>query len=182
MAELHVIGQLVAGTEFDSGKCLFCKFQVEVGASWKILGGCETGQTQASSGTYNGGTVLRWDWCHPIDVHYATRGVQGWPKIACQVYHLDSNGRCVLEGYGVTHVPSSPGIHQLKIPCWRPVTSSLKDQLVRTFLGGSVVLRNNKMAFGAEDRYRLRTTGSGFVSLELTVVARHFGKFGVQLA
>ena len=26
-------------------------------------------------------------WSHPIDVHFATRGLQGWPRILLQVYH-----------------------------------------------------------------------------------------------
>ena len=26
-------------------------------------------------------------WSHPIDVHFAARGLQGWPRILLQVYH-----------------------------------------------------------------------------------------------
>ena len=30
-------------------------------------------------------------WSHPIDVHFATRGLQGWPRILLQVYHQVRN-------------------------------------------------------------------------------------------
>ena len=30
-------------------------------------------------------------WSHPIDVHFATRGLQGWPRILLQVYHQVGN-------------------------------------------------------------------------------------------
>ena len=32
-------------------------------------------------------------WCHPIDIHYTTKGIQGWPKIKVQVWHQDMFGR-----------------------------------------------------------------------------------------
>ncbi len=32
-------------------------------------------------------------WAHPIDVHYSTKGIQGWPKIKLQVWHQDMFGR-----------------------------------------------------------------------------------------
>jgi hypothetical protein len=86
MAELHVIGQLVSGTGFRAGSCLFCKFNVECGAGWKVLGGAESGQTQSAWATRCLGLEKgQWFWSHPVDVHFATKGVQGWPKIVCQV-------------------------------------------------------------------------------------------------
>ncbi|CAG0917253.1 unnamed protein product [Notodromas monacha] len=182
MAELHLIGQLVGAIDFSSGSCLFCKWSVSAGGSWRLLGGAESGQTQTAAGTMvTGSESGQWFWSHPIDVHYATKGVQGWPKLMCQVFHLDLHGRCVLEGYGVTHFPASPGLHQVTIPCWKPCSGSLKDQLVKTFLGGSVVLRNPQMAAGPEDRYKLKTSGSGSVLVEINVISRHFNKFGVHL-
>jgi B9 domain-containing protein 2 len=94
---------------------------------------------------------------------------------------LDVHNRCVLEGYGVANFPMAPGLHQLSLHCWKPRTSSLKDQLSETFLGGSVVLKNPHVAASAEDRYKLKTASSGTVNIEVNVVARNFSKFGVQL-
>jgi hypothetical protein len=43
--EVHVIGQLVGASEFDSDNA-FCQFDVKVGPSWTLLGGEVEGQTQ----------------------------------------------------------------------------------------------------------------------------------------
>ena len=31
--------------------------------------------------------------CSPVDIHLATKGLQGWPKFYCQVWHEDIHGR-----------------------------------------------------------------------------------------
>ena len=85
-----MIGQLVGGSEFFPYKSLFCKWAIHSGGAWKVLQGLREGQTQVDD-PQTGDTAF---WCHPIDVHYATRGLQGWPKLHVQVYHQDSFGRC----------------------------------------------------------------------------------------
>jgi len=37
------------------------------------MSGLKEGQTQVDSPAYDGVTY----WCHPIDVHFATKGIQG---------------------------------------------------------------------------------------------------------
>lgn len=32
-------------------------------------------------------------WAHPLDLHYTTKGIQGWPKLKLQVWHQDMFGR-----------------------------------------------------------------------------------------
>ena len=48
-----------------------------------LLQGRIEGQTQVDN-PEEGETSF---WSHPIDVHFATRGLQGWPRILLQVYH-----------------------------------------------------------------------------------------------
>lgn len=43
------------------------------GASWKILAGTKTGQTQIDNPQLNQAAY----WAHPIDIHFATKGIQG---------------------------------------------------------------------------------------------------------
>ncbi|CAN0456027.1 unnamed protein product, partial [Scytosiphon promiscuus] len=59
-------------------------------------------------------------WNHPIDLHYTTKSIQGWPRLMLQVWQLDTHGRNVLRGYGFRHLPSSPGFSEVSVPCWRP--------------------------------------------------------------
>ena len=44
-----------------------------LGGAWKVLAGLRDGQTQVD----NPQNEDRANWCHPIDVHFATKGLQG---------------------------------------------------------------------------------------------------------
>ena len=72
MAELHLIGQIVGASEFPDSS-LFCKFGIHTGGAWKVLGGLREGQTQVDNPEI-GDTAY---WSHPIDIHFATKGLQG---------------------------------------------------------------------------------------------------------
>uniref|UniRef100_A0A3Q4N7S2 B9 domain-containing protein 2 n=1 Tax=Neolamprologus brichardi TaxID=32507 RepID=A0A3Q4N7S2_NEOBR len=95
MAELHIIGQIIGASGFPE-KTLFCKWGIHTGEAWRLLSGLKEGQTQVDSPQI--GDIAYWS--HPIDLHYATKGLQGWPKIHLEVWHQDSFGRCQLYGYG----------------------------------------------------------------------------------
>ena len=91
---------------------LFCS-----GENWRVLEGAAEGQTQLD--TPEIGSVSTWN--HPLDVHFATRGLQGWPQIQLQIYHLDSYSRTNLVGYASASLPTRPGIHYIDAPAWRPL-------------------------------------------------------------
>lgn len=61
----------------------------------------------------------------------------GWPKLTFQVSCLDTIGRSWVVGYGYCCLPTSPGYHNIKVPCWAPVANALSDRLRQYFLGGS---------------------------------------------
>jgi len=43
-------------------------------------------------------------WSFPLDLHYSTSTIHGWPKFQCEVWSHDSYGRNSLAGYGFCHV------------------------------------------------------------------------------
>ncbi|KAG8322360.1 B9 domain-containing protein 2 [Homalodisca vitripennis] len=116
MAELYAIGQIIGADRFPRST-LFCKWSIFAGSGWKLIEGHKEGQTQIDNPDFENFTY----WCHPVDVHYATKGIQGWPKLHFQVYHYDEHGRSELCGYGVCHLPTSPGTHRLECCTWRPI-------------------------------------------------------------
>ncbi|KAF6287555.1 B9 domain containing 2 [Rhinolophus ferrumequinum] len=91
MAEAHVIGQIVGATGFSENS-LFCKWGVHTGAAWKLLSGIREGQTQVD--TPQIGDMAYWS--HPIDLHFATKGLQG----GFLAWALD-----LTEGRGVSSTP-----------------------------------------------------------------------------
>ena len=56
-----------------------------------MLSGLKEGQTQVDNSEVGDTSYFS----HPVDLHYATRGLQGWPKLYVQVFHQDSFGRWV---------------------------------------------------------------------------------------
>jgi len=104
MAELHVIGEISGGSGFPSHN-LYCKWSVHVEGSWSILAGLREGQTQVDNPENEDFAV----WSHPVDLHFTTKGLKGWPKLHFEVWHQDNFGRNEIYGYGFCHVPTSPG-------------------------------------------------------------------------
>jgi|EP00802_Teleaulax_amphioxeia_P021862 hypothetical protein len=77
----------------------------------------ECGQTHVCVCNADGEAV----WAQPIDVHYVTTSLRGWPSLIVEVWAQDSGGRNEIAGYGVAHVPCAAGHYELEVPLWRPV-------------------------------------------------------------
>lgn len=175
MAEVHVIGEIIGASGFPSHN-LYCKWSVHVDGLWKLLAGQKEGQTQVD----NPQNEECAKWCHPIDLHFATKGLKGWPKFHFQVWHQDSYGRNEIYGYGYCHVPTSPGTHDVDCVTWRPLCSGKFEQLRSFFVGGAPQLKTSDAIYTGADRYKLRTVAMGTVHLQLGVITRNFDKFGVE--
>jgi len=174
MAEVHIIGQIASASGFSKSS-LFCKWGLQTGGAWKVLAGLKEGQTQVDCP----GVGEEAYFSHPIDIHYATRGLQGWPKLWLQVYHQDSFGRNELVGYGFTHIPSSPGSHSIEIVTWRP-SGSLGDTISQHFLGGGHTLKNTELVSSSQERYRLTCRAAGSVRANVHIILRNFDRFGIE--
>ncbi|KAA3679889.1 B9 domain-containing protein 2 [Paragonimus westermani] len=175
MAELHVIGQIDSAYGFPE-KNLFCKWGINTGGAWRLIEGTAEGQTQVDCPQIGDKAYF----CHPIDLHFATKGLQGWPKIHLQVWHYDWVGQNNLYGYGFSHIPTSPGHHNVEIAIWRPV-GSLIDHISSTFVGGGPHLRKPDIVYNPSDRFFLQTESMGYVSVNLNVILRGFNKFGIEM-
>jgi B9 domain-containing protein 2 len=62
---------------------------VVAGRTWELLEGLDQGQTQLDCAP-EGEMVV---WSHPVDLHYACRGLTGWPKLHFQIWSQDVHGR-----------------------------------------------------------------------------------------
>lgn len=54
-----------------------CAITTFSGGGWKLIAGLKEGQTQVDNPEYENVVY----WCHPIDVHFATKGIQGKPLL-----------------------------------------------------------------------------------------------------
>ncbi|NXV53925.1 B9D2 protein, partial [Uria aalge] len=83
-------------------------------------------------------------------------------------------------GYGFCHLPATPGWHPLTCVTWRP-RGTWREGLRGRWVGGGPQLRSPRAAAaGPGERFRLRTEAAGSVHLQLGVLLRHFGRYGVR--
>ncbi len=115
---------------------------------------------------------------HPIDLHYAIKGIDGWPRLRIEVYGVDAYGRVELAGYGCCIIPTSAGTHELRCATWRPC-GSLREQFSTFFLGGFPRLKQKEIITAPTDRFRLQTEPAGEVLLKLSVMPKDFARYGV---
>eukprot|EP00164_Ancoracysta_twista_P001355 GFYU01001765.1.p1 GENE.GFYU01001765.1~~GFYU01001765.1.p1 ORF type:complete len:177 (+),score=25.31 GFYU01001765.1:180-710(+) len=174
MAEVHLIGQLAGATGFDDNH-VFCKFWIVAGQQWRLIEGAAEGRTHIDLPEDEDCAV----WCHPIDVHYATSTLQGWPKFHCQVWRQDRFGRNELAAYGQCHIPSSPGMFDVECVTWRPL-GTVAEETKAFFLGGTPQLKSSDLVTSGGDRFRLRTVAMGAVHLKLGIMLKDFDKHSVK--
>ncbi|XP_044755702.1 B9 domain-containing protein 2-like [Coccinella septempunctata] len=174
MAEVHIIGEIEKAKDFKK-QHLFCKWYIQIGNNWRVISGKKEGQTQVAHSEFEDTC----NWSYPIDIHLATSGIQGWPKLYLEVYHLDWLGRSHLYGYGVVTIPTLPGRHDLDCYTWRPA-GTLRERFVQYFLGGGPQLKDPHTILSGSDRYKINTEAMGVVTLKVTTVFRNFFDYGVE--
>ncbi|KAI8817954.1 b9 domain-containing protein 2-like protein [Fimicolochytrium jonesii] len=175
MAEVHIIGTLAGASGFPSSQ-LRCKWRIVAGDGWRLIEGDVEGSTQVDMPQASKFTA----WSHPLDLHYATKTVTGWPKIQVQVLRRDWLGRDELYGYGFTHIPTTPGEHKLEIVTWRPALSTF-DSLYSWIFGTTPTLVNTDLVHTPTDRFRLTTCSMGKVHLNVGIILRNFEGYGVAM-
>ncbi|RWS04609.1 B9 domain-containing protein 2-like protein [Dinothrombium tinctorium] len=175
MAEIHVFGQIVGAGKFNTNG-LFCKWNIVFGGGWNLIEGNVCGQTQVDYSAFEDQAF----WCHPIDVHFATIGIQNWPKIIFEVWRQDFYGKSTLCSYSFCHIPSEPGFHEIKCFTWKPA-GSREDQIASLFTGAGLRLSNSSTISENFERFRLQTESSGELNLELFIIFKNFEKFGIEI-
>lgn len=172
--DVYFIGRLKGVTGFTEGS--FCKYSFVHGQQWTVIDGMKEGQTQIDTPDEGNTNV----WSHPLDIHFETSGIQGWPKISLEVWEHDSLGRSFLAGYGVCDLPMNPGSFELKVPLWRPV-GSLTEELTADYIGGAPQLVNQDLVNKPDHRSELKTESAGVVNIDISLILGRAANFQVSL-
>lgn len=197
MAELYVIGNIDNATDFFEPQ-LFIKWSIQCGTTWKIIEGVNEGQTPIDSCCF--GEISNFS--HPIDLHLACRGLQGWPKIHIEVYAVNALKKYWPVGFGFAHIPTHPGNHKISIPTWKIAPGTFIDSIRDKFHGGGFAISKSDLVFSGVERfvelcnffsfkihnqinkniyrYKLFTKTSGTVNIELMLIFKNFAKYGVE--
>ena len=107
---------------------------------------------------------LRWTGGRPFPA-------QGWPRMLLSVWHLDDDGRLELQGYGVLHVPCTPGSYEVSCPTWRPAGTP-SQEMAAAFVGGVPHLKSTSVLYtDQQHRKNIATVSSGTVRDEPSQLA-----------
>ncbi|XP_068766077.1 tectonic-like complex member MKS1 isoform X2 [Struthio camelus] len=177
---LFVNGEVVSaqGYEYDN---LYVHFFLELPKGWS-----SPAFQQLSGVTQTCATkTVGWDnvayFCYPftLEVFFTQEdesedSLPQWPVLYFEVLSLDFWQRYRVEGYGSLVLPTSPGLHMLTIPTWRPVELGTVSELRRFFIGGSPELEDLTYVripttFKGErlSRFGFRTKTTGSVTFRL---------------
>jgi Ciliary basal body-associated, B9 protein len=146
------------------------------GSLWKFIEGQSEGQTATDSNRLDSRSIFS----HPIDLHLATRGIQGWPKLSVEIFSVNSLKQFYPVGVGFTYVPTKPGIHKIAISTWRIAPLTLFDTIKEKFFTGGFTIVKKDLIHSGSERYKISTISSGIVSVELSLVFKHFRKYNIH--
>ena len=172
--EVHYIGQIVSGSEFDTDIGLYCEVQLEYNESWMELPQCSDEPIQTHT-SYPGKNQI-YIWSHPIDLHFASESIFDSPKMLIRVWRLDNLGRIDLFSYGICSLPCSSGSFRLECPTWRPI-GNWRDEAMSFFVGGPSRLTNeDALNKNLGLRKKIKTVSSGTVVINLEILLKNFDK------
>lgn len=167
---VHIVGEVQSAVGFGEID-LYCKWNIvtsDDSVSWRLIDGEDSGQTWIARPTETDGFV---GWNHPLDISYRCAAIQGWPKIAVQVFSSDAHQRSDIQGYGVTFIPFSKGQQTVSIPCYRPKGSTLEEVQAYS-LGGNPQYADSKFVSSHSSRAGHCAVSTGEVVLQLSVVIK----------
>lgn len=142
---------------------------------WKFIEGESEGQTATDTNKIDNKSFF----AHPIDLHLATRGIQGWPKLTIEIFSVNALKNFYPVGSGFCYIPTKPGLHRIKIATWRIASETVLDSIrEKFFTGGFTIVKKDLIHTGIE-RYKISTISAGIVEVELSVVFKHFRKYNI---
>ncbi|GKT36549.1 B9-type C2 domain like protein [Aduncisulcus paluster] len=142
---------------------------------WEHLEGETKGQTQFDKSNIGTGIST---WSHPLDIHWSTTSMSGWPCLGVEIWGQDDDGVQDVVGYGFSQLPFKSGHHEVLIDIWVPV-GSLAERFKSYLVGGVLSLRDDTLLFDHQERHKLRTSSVGTVKLDINIIARGFSEHGL---
>uniref|UniRef100_A0A7S4RP59 B9 domain-containing protein 2 n=1 Tax=Alexandrium monilatum TaxID=311494 RepID=A0A7S4RP59_9DINO len=185
--ELHFVGELEWGEQFpglseDDG--LFVDYEGLAGEDWLPIAKPEgfVGQTQTAYADADGVYVFN----HPIDFHFFSTSIAGWPQLHLQVLKLDETGRVVAVSFGSMTLPCTPGHSELVCRTWTPKAGSCLDEAHAAYMGGppGALLAARAEVLAAklpEARTQMVTRTSGKVHVTVDTIFRNAKTHGLHL-
>ncbi|XP_063236197.1 B9 domain-containing protein 1 [Bacillus rossius redtenbacheri] len=169
---VSVFGQIESGNFYGIND-IYCKYCFTFGPDWVVTSGIEEGVSQIAKGYQQ-----KFAWNFPLEITFKSTNPHGWPQLIVSVYGLDVFGNDVVRGYGLCHVPISPGQHKKILPMFVPETSSLLQKLTCWLTGRRPEYIDSRVLARGEGRQVTRVRSHGSVEVNFNVVVRNMSHMG----
>jgi B9 domain-containing protein 1 len=118
----------------------------------------------------------------PFECSFRSLNPFGWPQLVITCAYPDFLGREVVKGYGVVHIPTTPGRHERTVQIFSPLTSSVILKMLGIFVGQRAEIINApKVVASGEGREITRTKSEGSIKIVFQVTLRDMDKFGYNV-
>lgn len=155
---------------------VFLKYFFVFGQDWELVSGLEEGSSQIGHKSIDNRQKIAFNF--PLDVTYKSTSPFGWPQLVLSCYGQDVFGNDVARGYGVTHLPMSPGRHRIKIPLFVPESTSKLQQFLAWLRGRRPEYVDPRVIAHGEGRDVTRVKSQGFVELSFNIATKDMRKLG----
>lgn len=176
---LLMVGGQIESAEFPDFDDIYCKYCFTFGPDWLVTSGLDEGLTQVTKKSRDDRQQFVWNF--PLDITFKTTNPFGWPQLIVHAYGIDAFGTDVVRGYGVTHVPITPGRHKIRIPMFVPESSSQLQKLTAWILGRRPEYVDVRVLAQGEGREVTRVRSQGFLTVSFNVVMKDMKKLGYDV-
>ena len=110
---------------------------------------------------------------------YRMNDVNGWPRISATMTARDFWGNDVVAGYGVIHLPTTPGSHTRYMQMFKPKTSSTFFEVLG-WLGSAPAEYKTPIEIlqKGQGREVTRVESVGIVKIKFNISTRNMEAFG----
>ncbi|CAF0728564.1 unnamed protein product [Brachionus calyciflorus] len=155
---------------------IFIKYFFVHGQDWDKIAGLEEGSTQIGHKSIDQRQTIAFNF--PLDITFKSTCPFGWPQLVVSCYGQDVFGNDVIRGYGVTHLPMSPGRHKLRIPLFVPESTSKMQKFFAWIQGRRPEYIDPRVLAHGEGREVTRVRSQGFLNLNFNIVTKDMRKLG----
>lgn len=145
---------------------------------WIVQQGANSGESQACTKSgFDGRAVAN----HPINVVFQTTDLDGWPQLVVEVWDKSHDGMKGLVGCGAVWMPSTPGLHTLQVPLWKPMprgSAGFRETVLPSFYDLTSL---RQLAINPLLRHGMQCVTTGEAAVEINVLASNFDAAGVDL-
>jgi hypothetical protein len=145
--------------------------------AWTVREGLNYGETQSAVVDEIQGLAIV---SHPIDVHFQTSAVEGWPVFIFEVWdrtHAEVKG---FHGCGCVWLPTRPGRHCVEVAVWRPKSEGWRGLVEQLVPSHPDITKIRELSMSPYLRSQYSCEQVGKLQVNVFVASSGFGYHGVQ--